>query len=79
MNDCQAMASSDKRSSTSWIRVSRSHVAQISHSRTRRHPTEPQCSYDPVEGLTLAPDTDPVDKIRQLELQISESDMSVAC
>lgn len=37
------------------------------------HPTEPQCSYDPVEGLTLAPDTDPLEKIRQLESQISMS------
>ncbi|KAF9452684.1 hypothetical protein P691DRAFT_803806 [Macrolepiota fuliginosa MF-IS2] len=35
------------------------------------HPTEPQCSYDPVEGLTLAPDTDPVEKIRQLEDEVS--------
>ncbi|ESK89307.1 hypothetical protein Moror_1245 [Moniliophthora roreri MCA 2997] len=35
------------------------------------HPSEPQCSYDPVEGLTLAPDTDPVEKIKQLEEQIS--------
>ncbi|RDB28815.1 Zinc finger transcription factor YRR1 [Hypsizygus marmoreus] len=35
------------------------------------HPTEPQCSYDPVEGLTLAPDTDPLEKIKQLEDQIS--------
>ncbi|KAJ8084105.1 hypothetical protein PM082_002872 [Marasmius tenuissimus] len=34
------------------------------------HPSEPQCSYDPVEGLTLAPDTDPVEKIKQLEDQI---------
>ncbi|KAH8835153.1 hypothetical protein DL96DRAFT_1573060 [Flagelloscypha sp. PMI_526] len=31
------------------------------------HPSEPQCSYDPVEGLTLAPDIVPLDKIRQLE------------
>ncbi|KAF9069139.1 hypothetical protein BDP27DRAFT_1522180 [Rhodocollybia butyracea] len=38
------------------------------------HPTEPQCSYDPVEGLTLAPETDPVDKIRQLEEQIKPFD-----
>jgi hypothetical protein len=37
------------------------------------HPSEPQCSYDPVEGLTLAPDVDPVEKIRQLEDQISPS------
>ncbi|KAJ7070957.1 hypothetical protein C8F01DRAFT_1108482 [Mycena amicta] len=36
------------------------------------HPTEPQCFYDPVDGLTLAPDTDPVDKIRQLERQIAQ-------
>ncbi|KAJ6503448.1 hypothetical protein C8R47DRAFT_1106227 [Mycena vitilis] len=36
------------------------------------HPPEPQCSYDPVDGLTLAPDTDPVDKIRQLEVQIAQ-------
>ncbi|KAJ7254029.1 hypothetical protein B0H12DRAFT_1202366 [Mycena haematopus] len=37
-----------------------------------KHPTEPQCSYDPVDGLTLAPDTDPVEKIRQLENQIAQ-------
>ncbi|KAH9486845.1 hypothetical protein JR316_0000910 [Psilocybe cubensis] len=36
------------------------------------HPTEPQCSYDPVEGLRLAPDTDPVEKIKELEDQIAE-------
>ncbi|KAJ6610076.1 hypothetical protein B0H10DRAFT_2061972 [Mycena sp. CBHHK59/15] len=36
------------------------------------HPTEPQCSYDPVDGLTLAPDTDPIEKIRQLEVQIAQ-------
>ncbi|KAJ7181742.1 hypothetical protein C8R43DRAFT_970241 [Mycena crocata] len=36
------------------------------------HPPEPQCSYDPVDGLTLAPDTDPVEKIRQLEVQIAQ-------
>lgn len=36
------------------------------------HPAEPQCSYDPVEGLTLAPDTDPVEKIKQLEDQITQ-------
>ncbi|KIM85323.1 hypothetical protein PILCRDRAFT_817327 [Piloderma croceum F 1598] len=35
------------------------------------HPTEPQCSYDPVEGLTLAPETDPMEKIRLLEDQIT--------
>ncbi|KAF9569661.1 hypothetical protein CPC08DRAFT_652540 [Agrocybe pediades] len=36
------------------------------------HPTEPQCSYDPVEGLRLAPDTDPVEKIKELEEKIAE-------
>lgn len=36
------------------------------------HPPEPQCTYDPVEGLNLAPDVDPLDKIRQLEEQISK-------
>jgi hypothetical protein len=36
------------------------------------HPTEPQCSYDPVEGLSLAPDTDPLEKIKQLETEISQ-------
>jgi hypothetical protein len=35
-----------------------------------RHPAEPQCSYDPVEGLTLAPDIDPMERIKQLEEQI---------
>ncbi|KAI0321367.1 hypothetical protein OF83DRAFT_1100013 [Amylostereum chailletii] len=35
------------------------------------HPTEPQCSYDPVEGLPLAPDIDPADRIRQLEDQVA--------
>ncbi|KAF8496657.1 hypothetical protein JB92DRAFT_3225901 [Gautieria morchelliformis] len=38
------------------------------------HPTEPTCTYDPVEGLRLAPDTveDPTDRIRLLETQISQ-------
>ncbi|KAF9532019.1 hypothetical protein CPB83DRAFT_848197 [Crepidotus variabilis] len=35
------------------------------------HPTEPQCSYDPVDGLNLAPETDPLSKIKELEDQIS--------
>lgn len=34
------------------------------------HPTEPQCSYDPVDGLNLAPETDPLSKIKELEDQI---------
>lgn len=44
------------------------------------HPPEPQCSYDPVEGLTLTPDIDPVEKVRQLEEEIcSFFRLSVAC
>jgi hypothetical protein len=39
----------------------------------RSHPTEPQCSYDPVEGLPLAADSDPLDKIRELEEQVGAS------
>lgn len=39
---------------------------------TRSHPTEPQCSYDPVDGLPLAPDTGPLEKIKALEEQLSE-------
>jgi hypothetical protein len=41
--------------------------------RDSSHPSEPQCSYDPVEGLALAPDTDPLEKIKQLEDQIGKS------
>ncbi|KZT05966.1 uncharacterized protein LAESUDRAFT_207675 [Laetiporus sulphureus 93-53] len=36
------------------------------------HPTEPQCSYDPVEGLTVAPDVDPAEKMRQMQEEISQ-------
>ncbi|KAL5495283.1 hypothetical protein ACEPAI_746 [Sanghuangporus weigelae] len=36
------------------------------------HPEEPQCSYDPIEGLTLADSINPGEKIRQLEEQIAE-------
>lgn len=46
--------------------LNRSHRHFVSCS----HPTEPQCSYDPVEGLPLAPDADPIDKIRELEEQV---------
>lgn len=38
-----------------------------------RHPTEPTCIYDPVEGLRLAPNTDPTEKIKELEDQIGAS------
>jgi len=37
---------------------------------SRSHPTEPQCSYDPVEGLPLAPDADPFERIKELEEQV---------
>ena len=37
------------------------------------HPPEPQCSYDPVEGLPIAPDVDPAERIRALEEQICGS------
>jgi hypothetical protein len=36
------------------------------------HPTEPSCMYDPVEGLRLAPNTDPSEKIKDLEDQIAQ-------
>lgn len=39
------------------------------------HPEEPQCSYDPIEGLTLAESINPADKIRQLEEQICMSSL----
>jgi hypothetical protein len=39
------------------------------------HPTEPQCSYDPVEGLALAPETDPMEKIRLLESEVGADDL----
>lgn len=38
-----------------------------------RHPTEPTCTYDPVDGLILISDTENnVDKVRLLESQICE-------
>lgn len=37
-----------------------------------RHPSEPQCSYDPVEGLPIAPEVDPIERMRLLEEQICE-------
>ncbi|RPD64963.1 hypothetical protein L226DRAFT_528244 [Lentinus tigrinus ALCF2SS1-7] len=36
------------------------------------HPTEPQCSYDPVEGLPMASNADPSERIRMLEDQIAQ-------
>lgn len=47
----------------------------ISYLYVTRHPTEPQCSYDPVEGLTLAPETDPMDRIKSLEDQIGKTNL----
>ena len=34
------------------------------------HPEEPQCSYDPVEGLTLADSANAAEKIRRLEEEV---------
>ena len=36
------------------------------------HPTEPQCQYDPIEGLTLSESVNPSEKIRELEEQVGE-------
>ena len=41
--------------------------------KVTRHPVEPQCVYDPVDGLALAPDTDPIEKIRMLEEEVCMS------
>lgn len=38
-----------------------------------RYPTEPQCSYDPIEGLKLKSETDSVERIQQLENEVCES------
>ena len=45
----------------------------------RSHPTEPQCSYDPVEGLPLAADADPLEKIRELEEQVGGLPCNRSC
>ena len=47
------------------------HLSRLSYLSSHcSHPTEPQCSYDPVEGLPLAADADPLEKIRELEEQV---------
>ncbi len=51
----------------------------LTHHPHCSHPTEPQCSYDPVEGLPLAPDADPIEKIRELEDQVGASHSSYSC
>ncbi|KAG5648071.1 hypothetical protein DXG03_007106 [Asterophora parasitica] len=56
---------------TRKLRLLHSYNHLLTHQPHCSHPSEPQCSYDPVEGLTLAPDTDPLEKIKQLEEQIS--------
>ncbi len=38
----------------------------------RSHPSEPQCSYDPIEGLTLSESVNPAERIRQLEEQVGK-------
>jgi hypothetical protein len=69
----QTMACPDQRTSPTRIRVSRLFVFRLDNITDippRSHPTEPQCSYDPVEGLPLAADADPIEKIRELEEQV---------
>jgi hypothetical protein len=78
----QAMAGSAQRTTATRIRVSRLSVifrVYLSRHPPCSHPTEPQCSYDPVEGLPLAPDADPLDKIRELEEQVGASHPSYSC
>lgn len=74
METSQTMANFNQRPSAHWLRVrvyfQKKRIAQSKMNFS--HPAEPQCSYDPVEGLTLAPDTDPLEKIKQLEDQICE-------
>jgi hypothetical protein len=69
----QTMACSDQCTSPTRLHVS--HLLDfaflnITMITSRSHPTEPQCSYDPVEGLPLAADADPLEKIRELEEQV---------
>jgi len=53
------------------------HLSHITFYRS--HPTEPQCSYDPVEGLPLSADADPIEKIRELEEQVGVSIHNYPC
>jgi hypothetical protein len=69
----QTVACSDQCTSPTRLHVS--HLLDfaflnITIITSRSHPTEPQCSYDPVEGLPLAADADPLEKIRELEEQV---------
>ena len=64
------MADADQRAASTWLYVRSLLIPSYVIHLLRRHPTEPQCSYDPVEGLPLAPDIDPSDKIRELEEQV---------
>ena len=68
------MAVSCQRSGTNWlcVRTFGKILRKVLVKHIFSHPSEPQCSYDPVEGLTLAPDTDPLEKIKELEDQICE-------
>jgi hypothetical protein len=70
----QALANTSQRPCASRLHVSaqRSCITIESHLfiYKNRHPTEPSCMYDPVEGLRLAPNTDPSEKIKDLEDQI---------
>jgi hypothetical protein len=78
----QTMAYSDKRTPTTGIRVSPLSVfcyIDLTVAFSCSHPTEPQCSYDPVEGLPLAADADPLEKIRELEEQVGVFLYSCPC
>jgi hypothetical protein len=69
----QTMACSDQCTSSTRLHVScllDFAFLNITIIPSRSHPTEPQCSYDPVEGLPLAADADPLEKIRELEEQV---------
>jgi hypothetical protein len=69
----QTMACPNQRTSTTRIRVSPFSVFLYIDPTVIffcSHPTEPQCSYDPVEGLPLAPDADPLEKIKELEERV---------
>ncbi len=67
------MAVPDKCPSPSGLRVSPFSVRNLTlpDNDACSHPTEPQCSYDPVEGLPIASNADPSERMRMLEEQIS--------
>jgi hypothetical protein len=66
------MAGSHQCTYPAWLCVSLPAIPIVNQNIEKypRHPSEPQCSYDPVEGLALAPEIDAMEKIRLLEEQI---------